>query len=306
MTLSRSARPTPLPPTATTHTSSSRLVTELGAPCRHLLRRRRREPGDVAGEREVLLGPLADRRQLSAEPIRHDVVGLADEDRPVADPRVSSDVLDHLRVVVGRQEGLSRSAVGHRQEADEVGQPHVLAALELGVLVPEVVDVPRLVADHDVVQPLLDDLLEDHEVGEQDLVHAAQRLEAVQVVLAGLRGDVRRLVGQPAAGRVDPLALRLEHRGDGMLGEPVDLDVGTELLELLGDGDITPGVAEPDRRRQVERPLGPTRDRVSRPWSASALPRSPRRSRGSDDSPAPDRARAAGGQSRRARRARRR
>ena len=234
-----------------------RLVTELGAPCRHLLRRGRREPGDVAREREVLLGPVADRRQLTAEPIRHDVIGLADEDRPIADPRVPSDVLDHLRVVVRREIGLSRSTVGHRQEADEVGQPHVLAALELGVLVPEVVHVPRLVADHDVVQALLDDLLEEHEVGQQDLVHVAQRLEAVQVVLAGLRGHVRRLVGQPPAGRMDLLALRFEHRRDRMLGEPVDLYVRTELLELLGDGDITTGVSQPDRRRQVERPLRP-------------------------------------------------
>ena len=82
-------------------------------------------------------------------------------------------MLDHLCVVVGGQERLPRSAVWHRQETDEVGEPHVLAALELGVLVPEVVHVPRLVADHDVVEALLDDLLEHHEVGHQDLVHAA-------------------------------------------------------------------------------------------------------------------------------------
>ena len=78
------------------------------------------------------------------------------------------------------------SAVGHGEEADEVGQPHVLASFQLGVLVPEVVDVPRLVADHHVVQPFVDDLLEHHEVGDEDLVHAAQRLEAVEVVLTGL------------------------------------------------------------------------------------------------------------------------
>ena len=203
----------------------------------------------------MLLGPVADGGQLGAEAVGDDVVGVADEDGTVADPRVAGHVFDHLGVVVGGQEGLVLAAVGHGQEADEVGEPDVLAPFQLRVLVPEVVDVPRLVADDHVVQPLLDDLLEQHEVGDQDLVHAAQRLEAVEVVPAGLRGDVRRLVGQPPTGRVDVLTLGLEHRGDGMLREPVDLEVGAEPLELLGDADVTSSMAEPDRRREVERPL---------------------------------------------------
>ena len=131
----------------------------------------------------MLLGPVANRRQLGAEAVGDDVVGVADEDGTVTDPREAGDVLDHLGVVVGGQEGLVLAAVGHREEPDEVGEPHVLAPFQLGVLVPEVVDVPRLVADDEVVQPFLDDLLEHHEVGDQDLVHAAQRLEAVEVVL---------------------------------------------------------------------------------------------------------------------------
>ena len=45
---------------------------------------RRIETGDVAGEVEVLLGPLADRGQLGPKPVGDDVVGIADEDRPVA------------------------------------------------------------------------------------------------------------------------------------------------------------------------------------------------------------------------------
>ena len=232
------------------------VVAELVAPGRDLVRRRRCEPGDVAGEREVLLGPVADRGQLGAEAVGDDVVGVADEDRPVPDPRVSGDVLDHLGVVVGGQEGLVLTAVGHGQEADEVGEPHVLAPFQLWVLVPEVVDVPCLVADDDVVQPFLDDLLEQHEVGDQDLVHAAQRLEAVEVVPAGLRGDVRGLVGEPPTGRVDVLTLGFEHRGDGMLGEPVDLHVGAQLLQLLGHGDVTSSMAEPDGGREIEHPLG--------------------------------------------------
>ena len=232
--------------------------------------------------------------------------GLPTKIGTVTDPRVARDVLDHLGVVVGGQEALAVSAVGHREEADEVGQPHVLAPFQLGVLVPEVVDVPRLVADHDVVQPFLDDLLEHHEVGDQDLVHAAQRLEAVEVVLAGLRRDVRRLVGEPPTGRVDVLTLGFEHGRDGMLGQPVDLDVGTEPLELLGDGDVAPSMAEPDRRREVERPLRPAEpscpDLGVHRHSRCLLDEV-------DDQPvdpAPDRGRGAGGRSRRARRARRR
>jgi hypothetical protein len=91
-------------------------------------------------------------------------------------------MLDHLGVVVGDEERLVISPVGHGEVADEVGQPHVRSPLQLGVLVPVVIDVPCLVPDDQVVAPLLNHLLEDHEVGEEDLVHAAQRLEAMQVV----------------------------------------------------------------------------------------------------------------------------
>ena len=42
------------------------------------------EAGDVAGEAEVLLGPVADRGQAGAERLGHEVVGVADEDRAVA------------------------------------------------------------------------------------------------------------------------------------------------------------------------------------------------------------------------------
>ena len=194
------------------------------------------------------LGPVADARQVGSEGVRDDVVGVSDEDGGVPDAGVAGDVLDHLGVVIGGQERLVLAAVGHRQVADEVGQPHVVAPLELGVLVPEVIDVPRFVPDDEVVQPLLHDLLEHHEVGHQDLVHPSERLEAVQVVLAGLRRDVRGLVGQPGAGRVDALALGLEDARHGMLGQPVDLQLGMESLQLLDHGDVAAGMTEPDRR----------------------------------------------------------
>ena len=136
-------------------------------------------------------------------------------------------MLDHLEVVVGAELGLARVALGvDRQEADDVGQEGERRDLALGVLVQEVVDLPRLVADPQVVGRLADDVVEEHVVGAEDLVHAAERVEGVQVVLRRLALPVRRLRGQLGAGRVDDLALGLEHRGDRRLRPPLDLEVG--------------------------------------------------------------------------------
>ena len=145
------------------------------------------------------------------------------------------DVLDHLGVVVGRQERLALAAGGHRQPADEVGHPGERRPLELRVLVQEVVDVPGLVADDEVVLAGLDRIVEDHEVRDEDLVHAPDGLEGIEVVLGRLGGDVRRFRGELGAQRVDPLAVRLEHVRDRALGEPVDLEIRMELAELVGD-----------------------------------------------------------------------
>ena len=79
----------------------------------------------------------------------------------------------------------------------------------------------------------------------QDLVHPAPGLEAVQVVLGRLGLDVARLVRQPAAGRVNALALALEHARDRVLGEPVDLDAVDQVAQLAGDRHVPPGVASP-------------------------------------------------------------
>ena len=200
----------------------------------------------------MLLGPVADLGQVRPEPLGDDVVGVADEDRAVAHAREARDVLDHLGVVVRGQERLVVAAVGHRQPADEVGEPHVRRPLLLGVLVQVVVELPRLVADPEVVVLVADEVVEDHEVGDQDLVHPAQRLEAVQIVLGRLALDVGRLAGEERARRMDALAARLEHRRDRMLREPVDLEVGMELAQLVCDRDVALRVAEPDRRRDEE------------------------------------------------------
>ena len=119
----QSATPTPEPPTVTMQTCSSARVAELGAQRGAVAEAGRVEAGDVAGEVEVLLGPLADRGQAGAEAVGHDVLRIADEDRAVAHPRVARDLLDHLGVVVGGEQRLALAAVRHRQPADEVGQP---------------------------------------------------------------------------------------------------------------------------------------------------------------------------------------
>ena len=134
------------------------------------------------------------------------------------------DVPDHLLVVVRGEEGLVLAAVGHRDPADEVGQPDVRCALLPRILVEIVVDLPRLVADHEVVVAFAHDVVEHHEVVDQDLVHAANRLEAVQVVLGGLALDVLRLAREVAARRMNRLALAVEDTRHGMLREPIDLE----------------------------------------------------------------------------------
>jgi hypothetical protein len=92
------------------------------------------EAGDVAGEVVVVLGPLPDPGEVGSEPVGDDVVGVADEDRAVAHAGTARDVLDHLGVVVGGARGLAVAALRHRQPPDEVCEPGVGVALELGVL----------------------------------------------------------------------------------------------------------------------------------------------------------------------------
>ena len=82
--------------------------------------------------------------------------------------------------------------------------------------------------------------------------------------------------GELRAQRVDPLAARLEDRGHRVLGQPVDLEVGMELAQLVGDRDVALGVAEPDGRRDVQRAAPP----VERPRPGGRSWRH-RRSRGS-------------------------
>jgi hypothetical protein len=159
------------------------------------------EAGHVPGEVEVLVRPHTDRGQPRPELVRNDIVRVADEHRPVAQRPQPGPLLEHLGVVVGSQRRLPVAAGRHRQPADEVGQPGVRSGLQLRVLVQEVVDVTGLVADHQVVPALGDDVVEDHEVRDEDLVHPADGAERVQVVLAALVLETGRLAGQVRRGR---------------------------------------------------------------------------------------------------------
>ena len=205
------------------------------------------EPGDVPREVVVRLGPFADPRQPRPERRIDDVLRIPHEDRAVAQPPVPGALLQHLGVVVGGQGGFGIPTARHRQPSDEVGQPREREALQLGVLVQEVVDIPRLIADHQVVVRLRDHVVEDHEVVHEDLVHAADRLEGVQIVVGGLVFDVGGFVREKGGCRVDGLAGIRQHSRDRMLRQPVDLKVGVQRSQLLGDRDIAPRVTQTDR-----------------------------------------------------------
>ena len=143
--------------------------------------------------------------------------------------------------------------VGHRQVPDEVGQPCEGGGFQLGVLVQVVVEVPGLVADPEVIRLGGCDVVEHHEVRQQDLVHPPQRLEAVQIMPGGLGLEVGRLTGELGAGRVDPLATMPEHGRDRLLRQPVDLEVRVQGAQLVGDRQVSPDVAKSDRRGHVQR-----------------------------------------------------
>ena len=227
------------------------------------------EAGHVAGEPEIPLHPVADSRQAGAELVRHHVARVADEHGAVPQCGEAGDLLDHLGVVIGGQGLLPRPAVRHRQPAHEVGHPGVGRALELGVLVQEVVDVPGLVADPQIEGLVFGQLGEDHEVADQDLVHRPDRLEGVQVVLGGLVPktlDVPGLAGQEGRGRVDQFGASPQQLGDRVLRQPVHLQAGAEPAQFVGDRQVTAGVPEPDGRGDVEHPFGP----VQRPRPGTA------------------------------------
>ena len=131
---------------------------------------RRIKPGDIAAEVEVLLRPGADFRQAGTERAGDDVIWVADKDRSVTDTRVASDMLDHLGIVVRGQIGLAVAALRHRHVADEIGEPGERFS---PVCSCQMVDFPHSSA-MTVIRTVFDDLLEQHEIGDQNLVIRAR------------------------------------------------------------------------------------------------------------------------------------
>ena len=166
-------------------------------------------------------------------------------------------MLDHLRVVIRGQCRLPVTAIGHREPADEVGQPGIGRSLLLGILMKVVIDFPCLVTDPQVVRFLADQVVEHHEVRHHDLVHAPPGLEAMKVVLGGLSLEMTGLVGEVLAHRMDPLAPRGQHRSDRVLRQPIDFEIRMEPAELVGNRDVALGVPQPDRRGDIEGTLFP-------------------------------------------------
>ena len=165
----------------------------------------------------MLFGPLADHRQVLSERLADDVAGIPDEYCPIPDPGITLDVFDHFGVVVGCNESFTFAAGRHWQHSDEVRQPHVGAPLELGVLVQEMIDIPGFVADDQIVVAVADDVVEDVEVVDEDLVHPAQRFEAMQIVLARFGFDVPRFARQQGARGMYGLADVFEDTSHRML-----------------------------------------------------------------------------------------
>src|SRR5258708_9430577 len=97
--------------------------------------------------------------------------------------------------------------------------------------------------------------MEEQVVRDETLVRTPNRLEAVEVVLGRLTFNVAGLIRQMCAGRVDAFAARPEYFGDRVLGQPVNLEVGPQTAQFVGDGDVALGVTKPDGRRDVERAL---------------------------------------------------
>ena len=142
----------------------------------------------------------------------------------------------------------------HRENPDEVGDEDVWRALELGVLVEEVVEVPALVAHPEIVVVPLHDVGEGHEVGGEDLVHVPERVEGVELVVPRPPFEVGALVEVEPGRRMQALAESLHDAVGGVGGEEVDGDVAVELPELPGHRDVPLDVAEPDGARQPEDP----------------------------------------------------
>src|SRR5258708_12500753 len=154
----------------------------------------------------MLIRPGLDGGEIRDEGVRNDVLGVTNEDGSIPLPREALDVLDHLRVVISGEEGFVSATVGHGQPADKVRQPDVGGPFLLGVFVQVVVKLPGFITDPQVVLLPVHDIMEEHVVRDEDLVHAPPRLEAVEAILGGfaLAGAALLLPAGPPCGYTPP------------------------------------------------------------------------------------------------------
>ena len=130
--------------------------------------------------------PVRYEWKTGTKPFRNQVIVVTDVKRPVPDMSVTSDLGQHLGVVVRGQPGLPRPCRAvHRQPAQKVGHEYIGRSLQLGVLVQVMVNLPGFITDPQVVWHLPHNVKKDREVGQQDLVHLPEGLEAMQLVLTG-------------------------------------------------------------------------------------------------------------------------
>ena len=152
-------------------------VAQLGAQLCQLAQRGGIEATHIAGEVEVALGPVADRPAARARRSATMSSGLP-TNRARSRTRVLGDVVDHVGVVVGWSESfpaVSRHpSVGSRRSRSATRMER---ASRVGSRVGSS-RAPMLVPDPQVIALLAHDVVEEHEVGSEDLVHAAQGVEA--------------------------------------------------------------------------------------------------------------------------------
>ena len=176
-----------------------RPVAELGPQPLAVAELGRVEPGDVAGEVEVLAGPVADRRQVGRRTRRARCPrgcrrrspgrARAGSARCARSSRRCSRRSARPRARRRRASAASRRSRSARRTR-RASAPGSRAGSSRS---PS----PRR-RSRGRSRSSLHEVVEDHEVGDEDLVHPPPCLEAVQVVLGGLGLDVARLVGQRA------------------------------------------------------------------------------------------------------------
>ena len=202
------------------------------------------------------------------ERVGHDVVGVADEDRAVADAREPGDVLDHLGVVVGgrgrpRARRRRASAASRRSRSASVGGASSARGSRAGSS-----RAPR-------PRRRSTGRSGSSRTTSWKTMKLATRISSIRRIAwkqcrscsPDSRLDVARLAGEVRAGRVDPLAARPRAPRHRVLGQPVDLELGVS------------GGARRRSRRRAGRGRARSARRCRAPACGRLRPRVQRRSR---------------------------